>query len=91
MTACILPCKVYKIYSESKSVHMLAMKANRELKEWFQLFLISALDGVSVSFMLQGKGTWCPLSGRLGGSPGYFCQELNHSLLVVCYPSLCTD
>jgi len=56
MTACILPSKMYKIYSESKAVHMHAMKANREL--WFQLFLTSSPDGVSVSFMLQGKGAW---------------------------------
>jgi len=48
MTACILPSKMYKIYSESKAVHMHAMKANRELKEWFHLFLTAALDGVSV-------------------------------------------
>jgi hypothetical protein len=90
-TACILPSKMYKIYSESKAVRMHATKANRELKEWFQLFLTSALDALVFSFMLQGKGTRYPLNRRLGGSPGYCCQELNHNLLVVCYPSPCTD
>lgn len=71
--ACILPSKMYKTYGESKAVQMHAMKANRELKEWFQLFLTSAIDGVSVSFMLQGKGTLYPLNRSLGGSLCYFC------------------
>jgi len=51
---------MYKIYSEIKAVHMHAMKANRELKEWFQLFLTSALDGVSVQLHAAGEGHLIP-------------------------------
>jgi len=55
MTACILPSKMYKIYSESKAVHMNAMK------EWFHLFLTSALDGVSVQLHAAGEGHPVPI------------------------------
>jgi hypothetical protein len=61
MTACILPSKMYKIYSEGKAVHMHTIKANRELKEWFQLFLTSALDDVSVQLHAAGEGHPVPI------------------------------
>jgi hypothetical protein len=49
------------MYSESRVVHMNVTKEKRELKEWFHLFLTSALDNGSVQIHGAGEGYPVPV------------------------------